>query len=83
MGKLSAYLIQRRMAQIFSEGLQETDVIEVFLEDISAYLRVWPAQVAAIVSFAEGRRAIERIALESGYRIRVAYRPGIIRAFAR
>ena len=83
MGKLSAFLIQRRMAQIFAEGLRETDMVEVFLEDISSYLRVWPAETVKIVGTPEGRRGIEKIALESGYRIKVTYRPGVIRAFSR
>lgn len=78
MGSTSAYLIQRRMAQVFCESLKGCDVLEVFLEDIAAFLSVPPSLVVKVVNSPKGRRGIELIALQSGYRIRVFYTPGVI-----
>lgn len=83
MASLSAYLIQRRMAAIFSESIQGCDVLEIFLEDIAAHLRVWPSQIVAIVGSRKGRRNLELMALQSGLRIKVVYKPGIIMVFTR
>lgn len=83
MRSLSAYLIQRRMAKIFADSIQGCDVVEVFLEDIAAHLRVWPAQIVAIVGRRKGRRELELMAMNSGIRIRVTYKPGVIMVFTR
>jgi hypothetical protein len=71
------------MAQIFADSIQGCDVVEVFLEDIAAHLRVWPAQIVAIVGSRKGRRDLELMAMNSGIRIRVTYKPGVIMVFTR
>jgi hypothetical protein len=82
MDSAAAYLLQRRMAQVFVDALGKDDYTEMFLEDLSNHLRVWPSKLVLLLVPA-GRRIIERIAMESGYRIRVVYRPGVIRIFVR
>lgn len=81
MSELASYAVKRRLAKFFAENLKEGQAVECYVEDIAHYFRLWPQDVVNAVRRPGDRRQIESIALQSGYRIIVSYKPGIIFAY--
>lgn len=81
MSEIASHAVKLRLAKFFAENLKEGEVVEAYVEDIAHYFRLWPQDVVKAVRKPIDRRQIEGIALQSGYRIVVSYRPGIIFAY--
>lgn len=78
MNNAASYILKRRLAKFFSENLAESDVVETYVEDLAHYFRCTPQFLVKTVNTRADRREIEGIALESGYRLVLSYRPGVI-----
>lgn len=81
MNEAPSYAVKRRLAKFFAENLKKNEAVEAYVEDVSHYFKLWPQSVVKAVARSSDRREIEQIALQSGFRIIVAYRPGIIYAY--
>lgn len=78
MNEAATYILKRRLAQFFSENLKDGEVVEAYVEDLAHYLKCTPQFLVNTVKHRRDRREIEAIALESGYRLVLSYRPGVI-----
>jgi hypothetical protein len=83
MGQLSAFLLQRRMAQFFVEHIKGRGVIEVFLEDIAAHLNVMPDRIVWILASRRRRESMQRMCVSFGQKVLIRYQPGVIWVFAK